>query len=184
MRRHRRHISLSLSLSTPWFLAEKASAGAGLGAPQNLPAGVRRAHPRGVCRSPILAISAKLGRSSTHPRRAVKETEALAPSRVRSPGCHRPGGLVASKQVPSRAPTRVGRWLERRGLADPGSRRSALELGCSPHNPWRAAGGAWALACVARHAGRAGPFSPDLLAPRRYGGLLRLGCSRRRGGGC
>jgi hypothetical protein len=117
MRRHRRHISLSLSLSlsTPGLAGKKPSVGAGLGAPHDLPAGHRRAPGcgirvacgrRGAAR--LLAyprVGVDLGRPPCTPGVASKGAKALVPSPVWFPG--RRGFLSGRGAHPSCGPSRA-----------------------------------------------------------------------------
>ena len=90
--------SLSLSLSTPWFLAKKASSGALCGAAHHSLGSTCRVSERGI------------GRSRLAGRGACSSVTTPSP--------------VAFEEAPSRAPSRAGsRSAERRG-PDPGPRRS------------------------------------------------------------
>jgi hypothetical protein len=212
MRRHRRHISLSLSLSTPWFLGKKPSVGAGFGARHDLLAGPRRALGCGVHRS-------RACRGPFERRRTRRFRPGRPGDQVPRPGgC---AGFSAATEIKSLGREGAGpAWLIscRAGRHDhhPRPRRSAsLSLGCSSHNPGEAIKESKALApSRVWSPGRRGPtdLGPrrppmttrsgaslrprslvcvahfahcvlDLLAPRRPGDLLRPGCSPRRGGG-
>jgi hypothetical protein len=146
MRRHRRHISLSLSLSTPWFLGKKPSPGAKNGAPDHLLAGSRRALGCGVPRS-----------------RGLFERR-----------CHFPHLVVAFEQAPSCAPTRVGVVSAGRRGHHPRPRRPSIcPLACFALPAFRAARGkqvkdAGSEVCFAHER----PRTPRCAAPRRP----ELGC--------
>jgi hypothetical protein len=115
MRRHRRHISLSLSLSAPDLAGKKPSSGAENGAPDHLLAGLRRASGcgtrvacgrRGAAR--LLAyprVGVDLGRPTCTPGVASKGAKALVPSPVWFPG--RRGILSGRGAHPSCGPSRA-----------------------------------------------------------------------------
>jgi hypothetical protein len=122
MRRHRRHISLSLSLSTPDLAGKKPSPGAKNGAPDHLLAGSHRALGCGVHRS--------------------RSVRGLFERR-----CPFPIGVVAFEETPSCAPTRVGvvSSAGRRGCHPRPRRSPNFNLGCPPYRPGRAFKGALAV---------------------------------------
>src|ERR1039457_254400 len=101
MRQQRWRISLSLSLSTPWFLAKKASVGALCGAAHHSLGSICRVSERGVC--------------SSRP-----ESRGLFERR-----CHFPHLAVTFEEAPLRAPTRDGCSAECRG-SDPGPRHCPI----------------------------------------------------------
>src|ERR1039457_336369 len=107
MRRHRRHISLSLSLSTPGLAGKKPSFGARRGAHHHLLAGTCRAPGRGVPRSRAAG-------------RVLFERRGCFPSLA-----------VAFEEAPSRALMRAGCSAGRRG-PDPGPRRSPYAWHLTP----------------------------------------------------